>query len=558
MSLPVHPRLSLARRCRGTRVLLLPALIAGCALAARAQAFVVTGGSSSTSNAHGGSVEFRTDRRVGRLDLGMFGRPSLGFAVRQTYRGRLVTAGDQQMSLATPTDTAGASYYFQGRGVSVQRKQGPNQSLFFAGATSTGLHAPFLNVSRAENWTLAYLAERQLSPGTRWVSRNLLSHRQTSIQSIEWSGEELQLAASAGLGANQPYAASTLTFDRQWIVLDAGYSRAGQAFRRVVASAPQMSETDRENIRVQLAPADNVRIVVSRNHYLAPQNSAMVGRATVNGFGFWTSIAGTQLHGSLFQSSTALSRSRAVALGTRRAVTRRIEASFDVLGAGRLLSGNSTYVATVRETLNPCLTLSQVVTRSRGQTTVSYGGSLVSNLASVTAEYQTVFLPFAAAGPQQFKQVLVLGLHLQLPRAIQVRVDSSISPSGQVRYTSYATTYSYRAMSASPGASSSGGFFRYLVSGRVVDPDGNPLEGAAVEIGGELAFTNSQGTFDVRLRNNQTVPFAVALNEFVVPGRYEVVSAPDRVVPALDGAQKDYTIVVRRLPNPPEVPKAGR
>jgi len=137
-------------------------------------------------------------------------------------------------------------------------------------------------------------------------------------------------------------------------------------------------------------------------------------------------------------------------------------------------------------------------------------------------------------------------------------VDSSISPSGQVRYTSYATTYSYRAMSASPGASSSGGFFRYLVSGRVVDPDGNPLEGAAVEIGGELAFTNSQGTFDVRLRKNQTVPFAVALNEFVVPGRYEVVSAPDRVVPALDGAQKDYTIVVRRLPNPPEVPKAGR
>jgi hypothetical protein len=526
--------------------------------AARAQAFVVTGGSSSTSNAHGGSVEFRTDRRVGRLDLGMFGRPSLGFSVRQTYRGHFVTAGDQQLSLATPTDTSGTSYYFQGRGISVLRKAGPNQSLFFAGATSTGLHAPFLNVSRAENWTVAYLGERQLSPSTRWVSRNLFSRRQTSIQSLEWSGETLKLAASAGLGANQPYAASTLVFDRRWIILDAGYSRAPATFRRVVASAPNFSENDRENLRLQLAPADNLRIVVTRNNYLAPEHSGLPGRATVNGFGFWTSIAGTQFHGSLFQSSTALSHSRAVALGTRRVLTRRVETSFDVLGNGRLFSANSTYVATVRETLNARLNLSQVITRSQGQTTVSYGGTMVSNAASVTAEYQTVFLPFLAAGPQQFKQVLVLGLHLQLPHAIQFQVDTSVAPTGKVRYTTYATSYGYRAMSVSPGASSSGGFFRYIVNGRVVDVDGQPLEGAAVRIGSDLAFTNSQGSFNVRLRKDQAVPFVVALEEFVLPGRYEVVSAPNRVVPALDGEEKDYTVVVHRLPNASDVPERDR
>jgi hypothetical protein len=531
-------------------------LIAAACCQARAQAFVVTGGSSSTSHAHGGSVEFRTERRIGRLDLGVFGKPSLGFSVRQTVRGHLVSLGDQQLSLATPTDVSGTSHYFLGRGVSILRKNGAGQSLLFAGAVSNGLQAPFLKVSRAESGALAFLSERRLSPSTRWVSRNLLSRRQTSIQSLEWSREKLKLALSGGFGSNQPYWASALAFNQGWITVDAGYTKSGEAFRRVVVSTPQFSENDRESIRVQLAPLPNLRIVASRHHYLAPEQSGLSGRATVNGFGFWTSIAGTQFHGSLFQSSTASVRSRAVALGTRRAFNRRIEASFDVLSNGRPFSKNSTFVATVRETLNTRLTLNQVITRSSGQTAISYGGSLLSNLVSVTAEYQTVFLPFVSAGPQQFKQVLVLGLHFQLPRGIQIRGDTSVGPTGKVRYTSYATSYGYREMSASPGASSSGGFFRYLVRGRVVHAEGQPLEGAAVMIGGELAFTNSQGDFYLRLRQDREVPFAVALAEFVTPGRYEVVSAPSSVLPARDGEESQYEIVVRRLPNAPNASQA--
>ena len=65
----------------------------------------------------------------------------------------------------------------------------------------------------------------------------------------------------------------------------------------------------------------------------------------------------------------------------------------------------------------------------------------------------------------------------------------------------------------------------------------------------DLAFTNSQGGFYLRLRRAQAVPFAVALGEFVVPGRYEVVSAPNQVLPAADGEEQGYEIVVRRLPN---------
>jgi hypothetical protein len=198
--------------------------------------------------------------------------------------------------------------------------------------------------------------------------------------------------------------------------------------------------------------------------------------------------------------------------------------------------------------------LNQVITRSQGQTTVSYGGTLISNLVSVTAEYQTVFLPFLAAGPQQFKQVLVLGLHFQLPHGIQLRADTSVAPTGSVRYTTYATSYGYRAMNGSPGASSSGEFFRYLVRGRVTDVQGEPLEGAALVIGKEMVFTDSQGSFYLRVRRAEAVRFQVALDEFVAPGRYEVVSAPGIVQSVLDGKEQDYAVVVRRLPNAPEAP----
>jgi hypothetical protein len=52
------------------------------------------------------------------------------------------------------------------------------------------------------------------------------------------------------------------------------------------------------------------------------------------------------------------------------------------------------------------------------------------------------------------------------------------------------------------------------------------------------------------------VPFAVALAEFVTPGRYEVVSAPSSVLPARDGEESQYEIVVRRLPNAPNASQA--
>jgi hypothetical protein len=332
--------------------------------------------------------------------------------------------------------------------------------------------------------------------------------------------------------------------------LDASYAVAGDAFRRVLVDTPQLAENDRENIRVELAPYSNLRIVASRNNYVMPLGLGPVDRAAVNGLGGWTNIAGQQLYASIYQSSTASGKSDAIAVGTRRSFTRRIEAGVDLLRSGYSAGKpNHSMVGTIREIVNARFSVNQIITHGNGQTSVSFGGNLVSNLVTVSVDYQTVFLPFVQTGPSQFKQVMVVGLHFQLPHGPQLNVASNVTPLGQVRYTAYGSAYAYRAMSSN-GTSFSGAFFHNVVRGHVIDPQHQAVPGAALRIGGELVITDSDGNFMVRLKKSGEVPVEIALQDFTAPGLYQVVSVPSPIKAGAEDASQDYEIIVKRVPVP--------
>jgi Carboxypeptidase regulatory-like domain len=191
-----------------------------------------------------------------------------------------------------------------------------------------------------------------------------------------------------------------------------------------------------------------------------------------------------------------------------------------------------------------------VINHSKGQTGISFGGDFISNFATLSVDYQTVFLPFVQAGPSQLKQVIVVGLHFQLPRGIQFNAGTNVTPLGQIRYTTYASTYAYHGLApASPGASFSGAFFQNAVHGQVLDPDGDPIEGAALRVGSELAFTDSDGNFIVRLKKAGNLDLKIAFDEFTTPGNYVVVQAPATVKAMRDDSAEIYKIVLRRIPN---------
>jgi len=535
---------------RGLRVVLLCAIVLACSHAAAAQVFELTGGSSSLLNAQGGSVEVHAPNYQGRIDLGYIGRPSLGFYFSRPYRNSLIGAGDQQIPFLLPTDLFDASFYFIGRGMSLSRKSTDGKLFLFAGTTSNGYFAPFLSITRSDTAAAAIFYEKQLSRSLRFFSHNLISPRQTSIQAIEWAARrDIRMALSAGMGNNQPYWSSSFAVEKSWMSLDASYAGSGEAFRRVLVETPQLAENDRENIRLELKPWKNVRLVTSRNNYLFFEPGA-VERASVQGLGAGGAIAGVQLYGSLFESSTLLGNSTAMAMGVRRMFTRHFEAGVDYLRSSSAKNPPiHSLVENVREILNSRFSLTQIITHNNGQTNIAFGGNFISNIVSVSVDYQTVFLPFVQSSAGQFKQVIVVGLHFQLPRGLQLNLSTNVTPLGQVRYTAYASTYAYHGMgNDSPGASFSGKFFSNVVRGHVLDPNDEPIAGAAIRIGSDVAVTDSDGNFLVRLKKAGELNLQVAFEEFTAPGNYVAISAPSTVKATREDDAQDYKIVLKRVP----------
>jgi hypothetical protein len=535
------------------RLLFACMIVLACAHTASAQVFELTGGSSSLLNAEGGSLEVHDANYSGRIDFGYLDKPSLGFSFSRPYKNSLLDAGDQQIKFLLPTDLFDHSFYFLGRGMSLSRAVPDGKLFVFAGTTSNGYSAPFLNVARNDTLASAVFYERQLSPSIRFFSRNIFSARQTSIQSVEWSArKDIKMALSGGIGNNQGYGASSFSYSNRRMSLDASYGYSGDAFHRVLVTTPQLAENDRENVRFELTPFANVRIVASRNNYISSFAPNVVARAMVQGFGAGGGIAGVQLYGSIFQSKTASGESSALALGVRRMFTRHFEAGGDYLRSAYSTGNPSrTVVGNVREILNSRFSLTQIITRGNGQTSMAFGGTFISNLVSVSVDYQTVFLPFVQNSPGLFKQVVVVGLHFQLPHSVQFNADTTVTPLGQIRYTAYANTYASHGLGRdSSGASFSGAFFRNVVRGVVVNPQEEPIAGAALLIGGELAVTDSEGNFLVRMKKPGSLDLQVAFDQFTAPGSYVVVSAPTSVKATSEESAQEYKVVLRRVPLP--------
>ncbi len=556
MNVPArHARRGLPVRVISLRLLIACMIVLARAHTASGQVFELTGGSSSLLNAEGGSLEVHAANYSGRIDLGYLDKPSLGFSFSRPYRNSLLDAGDQQIKFLLPTDLFDHSFYFLARGLSLSSSLADGKLFVFAGTTSNGYSAPFLNVARNDTLASAIFYERQISPSIRFFSRNIFSARQTSIQSAEWSvRKDIKVALSGGIGNNQPYGASSFSYFNRRMSLDASYAYSGDAFHRVLVTTPQLAENDRENVRFELTPFSKVRIVASRNNYISSFAPNVVTRAMVQGFGVGGGIAGLQLYGSIFQSKTTSGESAALALGVRRMFTRHFEAGADFLRSGYSTGKPSrSVVGNVREILNSRFSLTQIITRGNGQTNVAFGGTFISNLVSVSVDYQTVFLPFVQNSPGQFKQVVVVGLHFQLPHGVQFNADTTVTPLGQIRYTAYASTYASHGLGRdSSGASFSGAFFHNVVHGTVVNPQDEPIEGAALLIGGELAVTDSEGHFLVRMKKPVSLDLQVAFDEFTASGSYVTVSAPTTVKATNEETAQDYTIVLRRVPLPPK------
>jgi hypothetical protein len=200
---------------------------------------------------------------------------------------------------------------------------------------------------------------------------------------------------------------------------------------------------------------------------------------------------------------------------------------------------------TVREDFSSRFSLLQLISRTDGQTTFAFGADFTSNRFQLRADYQNVYLPFRPMNP--FEQALALNVMVRIAGPMQASAASNVAPDGRLRYSFGLSTWLYRQRGMAVNAVSQDSFSigKYLIQGIVKDDEGNPVEGAALHIGREVAYTDSSGHFQVRFSKHGPYQLTVAPEEFLSSVVYEVVSAPPQVRAEADDAASEIPIVLR-------------
>jgi len=519
--------------------------------AAVGQVFQLEGGSSSLFQAQGGSVQVRTLGFEGLLGGGMLdGQLRLGGLFRKKWHNSILAIGDDAISLRLPTDLFDSSHYVNGRGASISASNDRISILGFAGATSTGFGTPFFRGAAAEHPAGAFFVDAKLSSKWRLFSRNIASNHQTSISGVEWQPwRTFKTAIAGGVGSDQGYLSASLSADTRFVSWRSTYILAGDAFQRVSVTAPVSSENEKENFLLTVRPVRALEFVAGRFNLLqvgAPGESAL--SANVNQYSVTMRFAGAIAAGSLFMSRAGGMSSEGTSVSLAGNLMRWLQGGAYLYHSRSNGFPSSTSITTMfQEVVSPRLSLLQLVSHSDGGTSLSWGGQFFANPFSVGVEYQTVYAPFRPGNP--FRQVLLLNLRIQPLSFFQLNTGTYVAPGGFVKYTTYGQALAYRDTSGFSGPESYK-FGKYVIRGRVTDEAGNAINGAALRVGRDLVFTNVEGKFFVRKKKDRPVTLDVALEEFLIPGVFEVVDCPRTAVPSLTNAETLVRVVVREHRSP--------
>jgi hypothetical protein len=264
----------------------------------------------------------------------------------------------------------------------------------------------------------------------------------------------------------------------------------------------------------------------------------------------------TDMHIDRFYFGTGLFTSHAYGRSTQgtnfyvgRRIGQRLEVNTNYFDSKSQDGASTTILSgTVRENFSSRFSLLQLISRTAGQNTFAFGGDFTSNRLMLRADYQNVYLPFRPDHP--FEQALALNVAIRVAGPLQITAASNVAPDGHLRYSFGASTYLYRFGGLMSNANSPDSFSiaKYVIQGLVKDDQGMPVEGAALHIAKQVAYTDSTGHFLVRFSKHGPFPLSVALDEFITTGIYEVVSAPAEVRAEAEDSATDTQIIVRRVP----------
>jgi hypothetical protein len=513
------------------------------------QVFQVNGGASSLYRVQGGTLSLRGSSYKVSLGAGTVDGRLVGGANLTKVVGRSTwIAGDDFIHFVLPTDIFDTSHYVVAQGAGVLTTLRNTGVFAFAGATSTEFDSPLFEGARAENPAFLLFLDRRLTQSLSLSSKMIFSRQMTAIEGLDWTaGDRLKIGFSGGVGANQPYGAASLDFRRKWIIVQAAYVEAGNQFHRAVVEAPLLSEPDRENVVVTLKPARYFSISGGRQNFLTPLSESQNNvRSSIDQVTANLDVAGVGLVASFYHSTYLGDWNDSTAYSAGRDFTHRVHATASYLESRPSNAGKTrAFIANFSEILTPRWDVTEVLTRSHGQTSVSFGGGFLSNLVSASAQYETYYVPQRNASP--FVQAMIVDLQIHLFRGITLHGGSFVAPDGSVRYTADASGIVTREATGGRGSVQHYSIGSSIVRGRVVDTKGQPVEGAALLIDNTPVFTDSDGRFFLRERRPHNHTLQVLPDKFLNGDNYTVQSAPATVKATKSGAEPEAVIIVRRV-----------
>jgi hypothetical protein len=520
-------------------------------LIAQAQTVVeVQGGGSSLSGGYGATANFWRSGVDGWVGLGYLdGFRAGAFLRRAAGHGDTLGVGNSALNMRLPTDIFTPGYNLLVQGLSYAGGDRRTSYLVFGGASSAGLGAPAFQPTDIEQPMGAVFVRHSLQPNLYLTSSAVFAGQQTFLPGLEWQpSPNLTTGFTVGVGSNRPYAASSVSVREGRVGLLASYVWNPDRFRRAPVPTPNQTEVDRENLTFTYDLSPEFSVGFARQNFVQDSADAQtpiraVGNTVFAG-GRWREL---RLTGGVYHSESQDITNLSSYLAVGRELTRWLDGEVFLLQSRP--EGQPTVttpLANLRWRLSPHFGLSQQIVFHHGEPTVLCGASLRTSFGEFGVDYQIVHQPLQPLNP--FRSALNLTARLQLG-GYSTNLGTYVRPDGTVDYSASGSTFLYMGSFGGIQPQQIGGTMaRYVVQGTVRDESGNPVDGAAVKLNDEVVYTNSAGEFFVRVKHPEHYTLTVATEEFLLPGKWEVVRAPTTVMATNEKQVSAVEIVLRRAP----------
>ncbi|MFL5401516.1 MAG: carboxypeptidase-like regulatory domain-containing protein [Gemmatimonadales bacterium] len=532
--------------------------ISGCALvclsrSARAQTVVeVQGGGSSLMGGYGTTANFWRPGVDGWIGIGYLNGFRAGAFLRKSLSHDTLGIGNTALVMRLPTDIFISGYNLLVQGVSYTGGNDRTSYLGFGGASSAGIGAPSFQPTNIEQPMGALFLQHRAAPTVRVTLSSIFAEKQTVLPGLQWQPTpDVTAGFVAGVGSGRPYGASSLSWRQGPLELKAAYAWNPDRFRRAAVPTPNQAEVDRENVAITYELNPQFSIGVARQNFVQDSSdSSLPVRATGNTIFAGGRIREVRLSAGVYDSRSQGTANLSSYFALGRELAHWLDAEVFLLQSRpERQPATTTPLVNLRWRLSPRLGLSQQISFHDHRPTVLFGANLVTSIGEFAVDYQIVHQPFKPLNP--FRSALNLTARLQLG-SYSTSLGTYVRPDGAVDYSASGSTFLYLGAFGGAQPQQIGGrISQYVIRGNVRDETGNPVEGAALDFNGELVFTNSSGEFLLRSRRPSRYALTVQLPEFLLPGVWEVMSAPTDVTASEEGRAVPIQIILRH-------PEAGQ